>query len=78
MLESPSVTEKPLLILASNSPRRHQLLALAGWKFKVAAADVDESITERSPPDYVLRLAETWARRQADADQIILRQTQRL
>lgn len=74
MLESPSVTEKPLLILASNSPRRRQLLALAGWKFKVSAADVDESQRpNESPADYVLRLAEAKARAiRADADQIIL------
>lgn len=74
MLESPSVTEKPLLILASNSPRRRQLLALAGWEFKVSAADVDESQRpNESPADYVLRLAEAKARTvRADADQIIL------
>mgnify|MGYP003417638469 FL=1 len=74
VLESPSVTEKPLLILASNSPRRRQLLALAGWEFKVSAADVDESQRpHESPADYVLRLAEAKAHTvRADADQIIL------
>lgn len=74
VLESPSVTEKPLLLLASNSPRRRQLLSLAGWKFNVSAADVDESQrANESPADYVLRLAETKARAvQADADQIVL------
>jgi MAF protein len=77
MLESPSVTEKPLLILASNSPRRRQLLSLAGWKFSVSAADVDESQRpNESPADYVLRLAETKARAAAvaegDTDQIVL------
>lgn len=74
MLESFSVTEKPLLILASNSPRRRQLLALTGWKFNVSAADVDESqFANESPTDYVLRLAETKARAvRADTDQIIL------
>jgi septum formation protein len=75
VLESFPVTERPLLILASNSPRRRQLLALAGWKFDVLAADVDESqyAHGESPADYVLRLAETKARAiQADADQIIL------
>ena len=45
MLESLSVTEKPLLILASNSPRRRQLLSLTGWNFTVSAADVDESVS---------------------------------
>lgn len=74
VLESPSVTEKPLLILASNSPRRRQLLALAGWEFKVSAADVDESQRpNESPADYVLRLAEAKARTvRADADQTVL------
>jgi MAF protein len=71
------VTEKPLLVLASNSPRRRQLLALTGWNFTVSAADVDESqLPHESPADYVLRLAETKARvaavGRADADQIVL------
>lgn len=74
MLESLSVTEKPQLLLASNSPRRRQLLSLTGWEFTVSAADVDESVlANESPADYVLRLAETKARAvQADAEQIIL------
>ena len=74
VLESPFVTEKPQLILASNSPRRRQLLSLAGWQFSASAANVDESeYPNESPSDYVLRLAETKARAlQADADQIIL------
>lgn len=74
MLESLSVTEKPLLVLASASPRRRQLLALAGWQFSVAAADVDEhEYPNEFPSDYVLRLAETKARAtKADADQIVL------
>jgi MAF protein len=62
------------LILASNSPRRRQLLALAGWDFIVSVADVDESpLPNESPATYVLRLAETKARAiQAEAGQIIL------
>jgi MAF protein len=74
MLESLSVKERPLLILGSNSPRRRQLLALTGWEFKVAAADVDESqFANESPTDYVLRLAETKARAtRAAPDQIVL------
>jgi septum formation protein len=74
VLESFPVTEKHVLVLASNSPRRSQLLALAGWTFSVSAADVDESqYPDESPADYVLRLAETKARTiKADADQIIL------
>lgn len=74
MLESISVTEKPPLILASNSPRRRQLLALTGWKFIVSAADVDESLyANENPANYVLRLAETKVRAiKADADQVVL------
>src|SRR6266536_55769 len=74
VLESFSVTEKPPLILASNSPRRRQLLSLTGLPFTVSAANVDESTrSNESPANYVLRLAETKARAiHADADQIIL------
>ena len=76
VLESFPVTGNPILILASNSPRRRQLLALAGWTFSVSAADVDESVGENeSPTDYVLRLAETKARAvagKAHAKQIVL------
>ncbi len=74
MLESLPVTKRPRLILASNSPRRRQLLELAGWKFSVSAADIDESQRpNESPADYVLRLAEAKARAiRADADQIVL------
>ncbi len=74
VLESFSVTEKPQLILASNSPRRRQLLSLTGLPFTVSAANVDESTrSNESPADYVLRLAETKAGAvKADEDQIIL------
>jgi len=75
VLESFPVTEKHVLVLASNSPRRRQLLALAGWTFSVSAADVDESQLPQgeSPTDYVLRLAETKAHTiRADADRIVL------
>jgi nucleoside triphosphate pyrophosphatase len=74
VLESRFVTENPQLILASNSPRRRQLLSLAGWQFSVSAANVDENeYPNESPSDYVLRLAETKARAiQADINQIIL------
>lgn len=74
MLESFPVTDKPQLILASNSPRRRQLLALTGLSFIVSAADVDESqFANENPADYVLRLAETKARAvKADADQIVI------
>ncbi len=74
VLESFPVTEKHMLVLASNSPRRRQLLALAGWTFNISAADVDESQhPNESPSDYVLRLAEAKARAVAgDSDQIVI------
>src|ERR1051325_1842876 len=74
VLESVFVTEKPQLTLASNSPRRRQLLSLAGWQFDVSAANVDETeFPNESPSEYVLRLAETKARAvQAAADQVVL------
>ena len=44
----------PALILASNSPRRRQLLALGSWTFDVYVADIDESVrADESTRDYV-------------------------
>jgi MAF protein len=64
------------LILASNSPRRKQLLALSGWSFIVQSADVDETCLPDEPPlKYVLRLAEAKALKVAkssSAESIIL------
>jgi MAF protein len=52
-----------MLHLASNSPRRRQLLALGGWTFRLLPAVVDESpLTGESPKEYVLRLAESKVR----------------
>jgi septum formation protein len=57
------VTNGPVLVLASNSPRRRQLLALVQLAFEVNPADIDESQKPNEPPvDYVMRLAETKAR----------------
>jgi septum formation protein len=67
VLESQTVSEEPLLILASNSPRRKQLLSLGGWTYSIAVADVDESLRPgEAPGDYVLRLAEAKARKTAE------------
>lgn len=56
VLESFSMV--PRLILASNSPRRRQLLALTGWKFDIRPVEIDERALPGEPPeDYVLRLA---------------------
>ncbi|MDI6768623.1 MAG: Maf family protein [Anaerolineales bacterium] len=57
------MSEKPLLVLASNSPRRRELLALTGWPFSVMPADVDEDLRPaETPREYVLRLAQSKAR----------------
>ena len=46
------------LILASNSPRRRELISLFGWPFTVIPADIDESRqADESPVQYVRRLA---------------------
>ncbi|MBI5943721.1 MAG: septum formation protein Maf [Chloroflexi bacterium] len=51
-----------MLLLASNSPRRKQLLALGNWKFNVLVSDVDESqLAGEKPKEYVLRLAQAKA-----------------
>jgi MAF protein len=67
---------KPILVLASNSPRRRELLALGGWMFHTRPADVDESQRPGEAPEaYVLRLAESKARacaQGAHADLIIV------
>ncbi len=47
-----------MLVLASNSPRRRQLLSLGGWNFIVLTSEVDESILpDESPVSYVRRLS---------------------
>jgi septum formation protein len=47
-----------MLILASSSPRRHQLLAAAGVEFTVVSPDIDESpLDAELPVAYVERLA---------------------
>jgi MAF protein len=52
-----------MLVLASNSPRRKQLLALGGWDFTVVAPQVDERLFPGELPQiYVRRLAESKAR----------------
>jgi septum formation protein len=46
------------LVLASASPRRHELLRAVGLEFSVVPADVDESLRpDEKPVDYVERVA---------------------
>lgn len=48
-----------MLILASQSPRRGELLKNAGIPFTVSPANVDETVNDRElPEDYVKRVAE--------------------
>lgn len=51
-------TEDEVIVLASRSPRRIQILTELGQKFEVIPADIDESPhTSELPLDYVRRLA---------------------
>jgi len=51
------------IILASNSPRRKQLLALGGWEYTVLPCEVDETPEPgEEPATYVQRLAVSKAR----------------
>ena len=76
MLEFPTMNERPKLVLASNSPRRKDLLALGGWKFEIIVSDADESLlADEAPRDYVRRLAVGKARAssaRADASQVVV------
>lgn len=64
------------LILASNSPRRRKLFALAEWDFNVIVADVDETpFADESPRDYVIRLAQAKAvavKDRAESDAVVI------
>lgn len=64
------------IILASNSPRRRQLLGLTGLDFSVSPADVDETPIAGEPADeYVRRLAANKARKvgaQAGVDSLVI------
>jgi MAF protein len=51
------------ILLASNSPRRQQLLSWTGWQFITCPVPVDETpLTGEKPADYVCRLAESKGR----------------
>ncbi len=53
---------KQTIILASSSPRRHELMHLLGIDFEVVASDAEEVINnDLSPIDVAMRLAETKA-----------------
>ncbi|KGJ92353.1 Maf family protein [Colwellia psychrerythraea] len=53
-----SINTSQKLILASQSPRRSELLAQLGYQFSVQPSDIDETVTkDEVAHDYVLRLA---------------------
>jgi septum formation protein len=48
----------PSILLASGSPRRHELLKQLDVSFSIAASNIDESMNEgEAPKNYVLRMA---------------------
>ncbi len=60
-------SESNILILASASPRRRDLLNLAGVPHRVQAAEVDETAgLAENAKDYALRMAQTKAQALAD------------
>ena len=63
-----------MLVLASRSPRRAEILSQAGIPFTIRAAEVDETpLPHEKPEDYVQRLAETKARAiPADGEEIVM------
>jgi septum formation protein len=65
-------TEK-MLVLASQSPRRSEILRQAGIFFTVRVVGVDESVIEgEAPVEYVQRLAEAKARAVDAADEEVV------
>ena len=59
-----------MIVLASGSPRRRQLLEMLGIPFRVVAPDVDETLhPAEQPEDYVTRLAREKARTVAAQEQ---------
>jgi len=52
-----------MILLASNSPRRRELIKLTGWPFSIRPADVDETaLAGEDPAAYVVRVAEAKAK----------------
>ena len=62
-----------MLILASSSPRRAELLRAAGIEFTIRIPDVDETREpDESPRDYALRLSREKATIVAEGDELVL------
>lgn len=63
MIHDEDVCDLPRIVLASQSPRRADLLRAAGMAFDVRVADVPEDVLAGEPPsEYVTRLAVAKAR----------------
>jgi MAF protein len=61
------VFEKRLFVLASRSPRRRELLGLAGFMFGVISVEVDETpLPDEHPRDYTRRVSQAKARAAVD------------
>lgn len=59
----------PLLVLASSSPRRRELLGLCGWNFTLQGVKIDETPRQgETPAAYVRRLAEEKVQSAASRD----------
>jgi septum formation protein len=62
-----------MLILASSSPRRAELLRAAGIEFAIRIPDVDETrLADETPRNYALRLSRDKAMVVAKADEFVL------
>jgi len=80
MLESPDMVDQKSnpgqMYLASNSPRRRELLALTGWEYSIQSAQIDETpLRDEDGAGYVRRLANSKAlaaANQLDGDGIII------
>ena len=53
-----------MLLLASSSPRRRELLEMAGYEFSVVPANIDETFLRGTPP---MQVVEQLSRRKAQA-----------
>jgi septum formation protein len=67
-LSTSSTSSHQKLILASQSPRRKELLKQLGFQFSIQASDIDETVNEaESAYNYVLRLAKEKAQHVLDS-----------
>ncbi|MFL7792454.1 MAG: nucleoside triphosphate pyrophosphatase [Anaerolineae bacterium] len=66
-------TSEYRLLLASQSPRRRELLALLGLPFEIAAPDIDEApLAGESPPELAARLSQAKAQACFNSHSIVI------